>query len=483
MPAYHSANSSKVTVEPDPNFKPPFIPHALCLSVFLSTSSFLPTKDRVPKGKEMNDIKIDVYFNGELCGSHYVPRRYSGEAYAMTEQIVRFTGRRIGRLVEKPWIIVPSGQNPDGGLREYRRGGVACGGAQQRWNDISDALMAEADKIGQNESGERPIIGQYLESLAQLSMPKEVEDMQKAGGPKHGILDVVLIWGRGNKKGPDAPYIVKPTPITNEGFTTPNLDQSMDHTPLYNSSNLTDNPYAAPKSPSEALANARSIDDSSAPSPVSVAASLLPTLNNETSPAASSPPNKRLFPAPPFEMPTKRSRGHYYDIFTTKQTLSEEFDSIATAPSFLTTSRTSRIARAKRASTVDGSPLSSAPMTRDHTPAQTKIMKIKLPSPAQFATSPGMVMTTPYVQDGGADSQFIRPSRSRTTPPRPKQREPAPTQPSAEAQYREFVTPALSADCSTTYAPVGYVRNVGAVRGGVFREGGVIMGARFVVGG
>ena len=111
----------------------------------------------------------------------------------MTEHIVRFTGRRIGRLIEKPWVLVPSGQNPDGSLRAYRRGKVAYPGAEQRWSDVSDALMVEADEMGRDAWGERPVIGEYLESLAQLSMPREVEDMQKAGSLKFGILDAVVI--------------------------------------------------------------------------------------------------------------------------------------------------------------------------------------------------------------------------------------------------------------------------------------------------
>lgn len=482
------ANSSPVIIEPNSMYKPPLIPHALCLTVFLSNSSFVRTTDRGTTRKEINDVKIDVYFNGALCGSHYVPRRYSGEAYAMTEHIVRFTGRRIGRLIEKPWVIVPSGQNPDGGLREYRRGKVAYAGAQQRWNDISDALMAEADKIGQDGRAERPVIGEYLESLAQLSMPKDVEDMQKAGSPKYGVLDVVVIWGKGNKNGPDAPYIVEPTPIRNEGFSNTDLDQLMDHVPVQNAPKLTDSPYTVPKSRSEALTNAKSVDEYLDTSSLSVTTSLLPPSNNGTSPAASSPTKKRPLPALPFETPLKRSRGHYYDILTTKQTLSEEINSIATAagfgpragynPTILTHSRTPRV---DYASTAGSSPLSSAPTTTNHTPAQTKIVKIKLPSPTKSAPSPCM-MTTPRMEDGEADGEFPTPLRERPPAP-PKRRERVPTQPNAEALDGDFRTPALAVDCNTTYAPGGIVRNVGAARGGVFREGGVVMGARFVVGG
>lgn len=485
----HSAYPLSANIEPNSNYKPPFIPHALCLTVFLSNSSFVRTKDKGTMRTELNDVKVDVYFNGALCGSHYVPRRYSGEAYAMTEHIVRFTGRRIGRLIEKPWVIVPAGQNPDGGLREYRRGKVAYAGAQQRWNDISCSLLTEADTVGLDVKGERPVIGEYLESLAKLPMPKEVEDMQKAGSPKFGVLDVVVIWGKGNKYRPDAPYIIEPTSIRNEGFTAINVDQSLDHSPVQNVTTMTDCMYTDPQSRSEALAHAKPIDDYSDTSPLSVAPSPVPTPNNETNLPASSPPNRRPFPALPVETPVKRSRGHYYDVFTTKKTLCEEMDSIATAsgsdpragynPAFSTNVRTTR---ASYASAAGSSPLSSAPMSRDHSPAQKKVVKFKLPSATNLARSSGM-MTAPRTQHDEAGSGFPTPPRKRTPAPDLKRKERAPAQLNADALDRGFLTPALSIDCGTTYASSGIVRNVGAARGGVFNEKGVIMGARFVVGG
>ncbi len=429
---------------------------------------------------ELNDVKIDVYFNGALCGSHYVPRRYSGEAYNKSEHIVRFTGCRIGRLIEKPWVIVPSGQNPDGSLREYRRGKVAYSGAQPRWNDISDALRAEADKFGHDGRGERPVIGEYLESLANLSMPKDVEDMQKAGSAKFGLLDVVVIWGKGNKHGPDAPYITEPTSISIEGFTRANLDQPMDHPLVQNVTKMSESTRTIPQSRSEALANAKSIDDHSDMPPQPVTPSPGPVLNDETNPAASSPLDKPSVPALPIEVPVKRSRGPYHDIFTSKQTLCEEMDSIAAAAEYKTTLGTkARTTRASYASTADSSPLSSAPITSDHTPAQTKIVKLKMPSSGKAPTTPS-ITGKPYAPDEEVDGDFLTPLKRRTVAPESKR---VSTHLSADALDRGFVTPALSVDCSATYASKGIVRNVGAARGGVFKEGGVVMGARFVIGG
>ena len=433
-----------------------------------------------------NDVKIDVYFNGALCGSQYVPRRYSGDTFGMTEHIVRFTGRRIGRLIEKPWVLVPSGQNPDGSLRAYRRGKVAYAGAEQRWSDVSDALMVEADEMGRDAWGERPVIGEYLESLAQLSMPREVEDMQKAGSLKFGILDAVIIWGKGNKNGPEAPYILEPTPISNEGFTVIDLDQSMDYSPVQNVPTATDSMHRAPQSRSEALANAKSIGDCSDPSPLSVKPSSFPAPKHRADPVASSPPKKCRIAALSFETPVRQTRGHDFDVLATGQTRSGEINSKATAsgpraghaPIVTNPGNT----RAGHAPTGSSSPLSSAPTTRDHTPAPRKIVKLKLRAPSNPSSNPGG-MKAPNIQDGQAGSDSLTPSSVRLPGRGPKRREWTPTTARVEALDRGFVTPALSADCSVTYAKGGAVRNVGAARGGVFREGGVIMGARFIVGG
>ena len=195
----------------------------------------------------------------------------------MSEHIVRFTGRRIGRQVEKPWIIVPSGQNPNGGLQESRRGKGAYAGAQQRWKDISDALLAEADTIGRDGRGNRPFLGEYLESLAELPMPTEVEDMQKAGGPKFGVLDAVVTWGTGSEDGPDFPCITEPTPLRIEGCTSTKLNRSATQNVATTIPRKT---YTVPKSRSEALAIARPIDDHPTASPLPFTASPIPTSSN-----------------------------------------------------------------------------------------------------------------------------------------------------------------------------------------------------------
>lgn len=190
-------------------------PHALCLTVFLTNASFLRKYDRKLEKTTVNDVKVDVYFNGELCSSTYCPERYRAAAKTMTELIIRSSGRRIGRLIEKPWVITWPGQNLDGTLSKEKgsRSNRVYPGAMERWAALSKALELEAEKSGRDTNGELSVGGEYLASLARLQMPSDVEEIQKEGGPKFGVIDVVVISGRGQKDEVNSPQLTEPTAL------------------------------------------------------------------------------------------------------------------------------------------------------------------------------------------------------------------------------------------------------------------------------
>ena len=193
---------------------PEMKPQALCLTVQLSKKSFL----RQPKTKPL-DLKIDIYLNGEFCSCSYVPERTCLDSN-LANLAQRFAGRRIERLLERPWIIVPPGQSPDGSLREYGRSEEgAVNGVLQRWSAIADLLREEAEKGGRNKWGDLFVLGDYLNSLSKLEMPKEVEILQRAEGPKFGVLDVVLTTGHGKKFQPGHGYLLEPIAMTTSELT------------------------------------------------------------------------------------------------------------------------------------------------------------------------------------------------------------------------------------------------------------------------
>lgn len=133
----------------------------------------------------------------------------------MNEQIIRFSGRRIARLLEKPWVYVPPGQNPDKSIREHKRTRGANAGALPRWEAISQMLESEAGRMGGDEDSGHPVLGEYLSSLAKLQMPLEVEEMQKVGGARFGVIDVIIITGKGHKDGATGTMLLEPTHLRN----------------------------------------------------------------------------------------------------------------------------------------------------------------------------------------------------------------------------------------------------------------------------
>jgi hypothetical protein len=188
-------------------------PQALCLTIQLSRKSFLqwPRPEMAKGNKKLQDIKIDIFYNGELCDSTVVPQRMRLDSN-VAELTQQFSGRRIDRVIERPWTFIPSEKNANGVLREVNNAlKVSC---EERWNEISLRLRAEAENAeGRNHLGELGVLGTYLSSLASLPMPKELQDLSVVGGTRIGIIDVVLTCGLGKKDEAGAGYLLHPTPI------------------------------------------------------------------------------------------------------------------------------------------------------------------------------------------------------------------------------------------------------------------------------
>ncbi|KAJ9646402.1 hypothetical protein H2199_002451 [Coniosporium tulheliwenetii] len=188
---------------------------ALSVQVKLSSKSFLRSLD---ERNVAQDVKIDVLFNGDLIASTFVPARYKSESKHFTELHQQFSGKKTHNLLERVLVLVPLGQNADGSLRSLKRGKAASAGAAERWHQISTILEEEADKQGFNQYGDRSPVGEYLASLAALPMPEGVQGLQKPGGPKFGVIDVILTAGKGKKYGPSTRYLSGPERLVDNRY-------------------------------------------------------------------------------------------------------------------------------------------------------------------------------------------------------------------------------------------------------------------------
>ncbi|KAI4193447.1 MAG: hypothetical protein LQ348_002858 [Seirophora lacunosa] len=191
-------------------------PQALCLRVIPAKNTFLRNFNE-KKGKwNKNDIKMDVYLNGDLCASTYVSERnFNANGDAPNARI--FSGARTHRLKEVPWILKPPananvssiGQNEAARTAEI---------ARNRWTDISDRLTLAAETNGRNKKGELPVVGRYLQSLAAVPMPATLLDVLRTSRNHFAVIDVVVIAGKGSKEDVSGDYQFGVLPLELPGY-------------------------------------------------------------------------------------------------------------------------------------------------------------------------------------------------------------------------------------------------------------------------
>ncbi|KAI4117386.1 MAG: hypothetical protein LQ345_002374 [Seirophora villosa] len=194
-------------------------PQALCLRVIPSKNTFLRNFNE-KKGKwNKNDIKMDVYLNGDLCASTYVSERVfntnSDAGNAGNARI--FSGARTHRLKEVPWILKPPANANVSSMGQHEAARTAEI-ARNRWKDISDRLTLAADANGRNKKGELPVVGRYLQSLAAVPMPATLLDVLRTSRNQFAVIDVVVIAGKGSKDDVSGDYQFGVLPLELPGY-------------------------------------------------------------------------------------------------------------------------------------------------------------------------------------------------------------------------------------------------------------------------
>ena len=199
----------------------PTASNALIILVRLSPKCF----DRSFIGKTTQDLKIDVFYNGELTHSRYIAGRDRSNPSKLIEF---FSGRRVDRITEHAWTF-------ESHERSLAKSKDARNGQQQSetsstpnaaagildWMILCKKMIREADKYAIRPCGSRCPTADYLESLASMSKPYE---FTQHGCMVTGVIDVCISLGSGKKFPPEAGYLVKPArllePKAQEGVTT-----------------------------------------------------------------------------------------------------------------------------------------------------------------------------------------------------------------------------------------------------------------------
>lgn len=171
---------------------------ALCLTVSASDESFLP---KAPKSNGLGiDLKMEVFINGELVGISFVNTR--GAAVELKDNRVRFTGTRVHRQLEKPWVYrAEAGQLPPAQ-------------AEERWAGICSKLKEEASLRGCDQYGDCCPSSELLLALSEMNLPERVRDKSALA-----VVDLAITAGTGSKYGPTLGYVTEPTRMIDPGYS------------------------------------------------------------------------------------------------------------------------------------------------------------------------------------------------------------------------------------------------------------------------
>ncbi|KAI4271440.1 MAG: hypothetical protein LQ337_005999 [Flavoplaca oasis] len=191
---------------------------ALCLRIQPTKKTFLcPSESRRVKWGH-GDMKIDIFLNGDLCSSSYIPESAFYKKDSLRDT---FSGVRIGWVTEKPWVVVPSASKiPDNTGHSIVKDRVSED-VEGRWKEIAQALQSAANAYGRTEKNELSPTSDYLHSLAGYQMPVALPWMLEARSRKYAIIDVVVVVGKGRKENASAPYLMNPMPLKLETSRNP----------------------------------------------------------------------------------------------------------------------------------------------------------------------------------------------------------------------------------------------------------------------
>ena len=444
-------------------------------------------------------VKI-VYLNGHFFDSELIRYGYATRNSARTKQIAHFKGFRVNRVFEKPWIIIPPGQDPNGVPAQYNDKGsdATC----RRWRAISDAILLAADRAGRGRDGERSALGDYLESLASLRMQPEVAGVQNPGSADFGVIDVVISWAKATRADLTGTSIGRPMVTIVEGHEHVEPVDLIDVAAQDIASRAL-SPDTAPRTPIRVTAGTDLLDDpandtgtsdgfgAAYPSPTSCARTP-PTYMRRSANLGRASTGRSLQGTSSSRKRTRSASnpGPEPQSKRPKQTLEQEMASIQkNAEEDI---KQSNVSKADPQSTpsnvrrkyepinldeystddnlssgslslVEQSTLSTDTEDGTSTPRLSERAKQKLPISAMIR-SPRKVKPSKGNGKGKGKGKEKETIPETVATPGQRAKAKAKAEAGGRAHDAEFVVPELSRDCVVTYAPPGLVRNVGPAR-------------------
>ena len=195
---------------------------ALSLTVRIPSKSLLPLHHSEIGLSGKPDVKIDVFLNGQLCASTSIQER---EGYSDQHGVLKlFSGARVGRLIERPWILNLS--NLDLQNRFSQNDEITAPEIHEKWNTVSEALESFVESFGISDHGKIPITCEYLKCLARAPVPSGLSSLNVTGEQAFAFIDVVITTGKSRNKRSHDLYLMSPRPLRLPGFGKRNKNAS-----------------------------------------------------------------------------------------------------------------------------------------------------------------------------------------------------------------------------------------------------------------
>lgn len=184
------------------------VPQALSLAVKLSMSCF----DRSINRENIQDLKIEVFLDGELTHSRYIASR---DRFQAGKSIELFSGSRIDRNIELAWTLkhyrchaVPDSEDSTNNGWEAQTTDSAA-----IWSHLCEKLRCTANTYQVDAEGHQSPTADYLESLAGLSRPilLGTHDCSLLS-----VIDVVISLGEGKKYPASSGYLTRPAKLDSQ---------------------------------------------------------------------------------------------------------------------------------------------------------------------------------------------------------------------------------------------------------------------------
>ncbi|GAM83119.1 hypothetical protein ANO11243_011050 [Dothideomycetidae sp. 11243] len=167
---------------------------------------------RASSGSRDRDVKIEIFFNGELAACRFLASNRNTDGWSSTHAVQTFGGKRLAKQFEVPWVLAADDSIARFDNAQHHRR------LDTVWKTVGKSLLDEVNHRGMNKYGDLSPVGDYLASLANSAAPMRKSGQINTHSLLPGIIDVVICLGKGRKDPPVSGHHATPTRLRDKRF-------------------------------------------------------------------------------------------------------------------------------------------------------------------------------------------------------------------------------------------------------------------------